>query len=105
MVTVMVLRAKNGSVGWAAAAVATSTLATASIRRNHTRGCNARDNARRRHVPARRSAIAHPFADVARRTEKVQQRIRGGVRLFERGGVAGAGDQGQVLGAGQARHI
>src|SRR5258708_8577478 len=98
MVIVTVLRAKNWSAGWVAASpAASSRSAIASVRSN--------DATRLRPIAALRSAIAHTLAAIAGRTEKFDQRIRGGIGLFEPRGMAGAPDQRQVRGAPPARHI
>src|SRR3954463_8866741 len=97
MVMVTVLRAKNGSAGWAAASALTSTAAIASVR------CHNASPLRR--MAALRSAVAHTLAGVASRGQKLDQRIGGGVGPLQRRGMAGALDQRQVVGARQARHI
>src|SRR3954471_19684963 len=97
MVIVTVLRAKNGSAGWAAASALTSTAAIASVRSHNASPL--------RHMAALRSAIAHTLAGVAGRGQKLDQRIGGGVGSFERRGMAGALDQRQVFGARQARGL
>src|SRR4029077_7713562 len=97
MVIVTVLRAKNCSAGWAAASALTSTAAIASVRCHNASPL--------RHMAALRSAVAHTLAGAARRIEKFNDRIRGGVGPLERRGMAGALDQREVRGAGQARDI